>query len=60
VLHAGTVPTTDLTVWDFRVSGLELLATDRPGFWERYGYHTNADHWNESDTAFEPESLEWG
>jgi DMSO/TMAO reductase YedYZ molybdopterin-dependent catalytic subunit len=24
--------------------GLELLADDRPGYWERYGYHMNADY----------------
>ena len=23
------------------------LATDRPGFWERYGYHNDADPWQE-------------
>lgn len=27
--------------------GLELLAHDEPGFWERYGYHNNADYWAE-------------
>jgi molybdopterin-dependent oxidoreductase-like protein protein len=27
--------------------GLELLATDQPGFWERYGYHNDADYWHE-------------
>jgi DMSO/TMAO reductase YedYZ molybdopterin-dependent catalytic subunit len=29
------------------VSGLELLADDQPGFWERYGYHNDADPWSE-------------
>jgi DMSO/TMAO reductase YedYZ molybdopterin-dependent catalytic subunit len=24
--------------------GLELSDEDRPGYWERYGYHMNADH----------------
>jgi DMSO/TMAO reductase YedYZ molybdopterin-dependent catalytic subunit len=24
--------------------GLELLSTDQPGFWERYGYHNDADY----------------
>jgi DMSO/TMAO reductase YedYZ molybdopterin-dependent catalytic subunit len=24
--------------------GLELRATDQPGFWERYGYHNEADY----------------
>src|SRR3712207_3388222 len=27
--------------------GIELLDHDRPGFWERYGYHNNADFWRE-------------
>ena len=26
---------------------IELTATDRPGFWERNGYHNNADPWAE-------------
>jgi DMSO/TMAO reductase YedYZ molybdopterin-dependent catalytic subunit len=31
--------------------GIELMAEDRPGFWERYGYHSNADHWREERFA---------
>src|SRR5579884_1148251 len=27
--------------------GIELSAVDRPGFWERYGYHNDADPWQE-------------
>jgi DMSO/TMAO reductase YedYZ molybdopterin-dependent catalytic subunit len=27
--------------------GLELLDHDDPGFWERYGYHNDADYWRE-------------
>ena len=27
--------------------GLEFLSHDRPGFWERAGYHNNADVWKE-------------
>ncbi len=27
--------------------GLEFLERDAPGFWERYGYHNNADFWKE-------------
>ncbi len=27
--------------------GLELRSTDQPGFWERYGYHNDADPWRE-------------
>ena len=29
------------------VSGLELMAQDKPGFWEQLGYHNNADPWKE-------------
>ncbi|MBI4200016.1 MAG: sulfite oxidase-like oxidoreductase [Chloroflexi bacterium] len=29
------------------VNGLELIAEDRPGFWEQLGYHNNADPWKE-------------
>ena len=29
------------------VSGLELLAEDRPGFWEQWGYHLRGDPWRE-------------
>ena len=32
--------------------GLELRATDRPGFWERYGYHNDADYWKEERYSF--------
>src|SRR5919202_2915775 len=32
--------------------GLELSATDQPGFWERYGYHNDADYWREQRYAF--------
>ena len=32
--------------------GLELVAHDRPGFWERYGYNNNADYWNEERYDF--------
>ncbi len=27
--------------------GLEFLTADSPGFWERYGYHNEADPWRE-------------
>jgi len=27
--------------------GLEFLAADSPGFWERYGYHNDGDPWQE-------------
>jgi len=32
--------------------GLELAAIDQPGFWERYGYHNDADPWKEERYAF--------
>jgi DMSO/TMAO reductase YedYZ molybdopterin-dependent catalytic subunit len=32
--------------------GLELLPTDQPGFWERYGYHNDADYWKEERYGF--------
>jgi DMSO/TMAO reductase YedYZ molybdopterin-dependent catalytic subunit len=32
--------------------GIELSAVDKPGFWERYGYHSNADFWQEQRYGF--------
>jgi DMSO/TMAO reductase YedYZ molybdopterin-dependent catalytic subunit len=32
--------------------GLELLSADQPGFWERYGYHNDADYWQEERYSF--------
>jgi DMSO/TMAO reductase YedYZ molybdopterin-dependent catalytic subunit len=32
--------------------GLELLSADQPGFWERYGYHNDADYWKEQRYSF--------
>ena len=32
--------------------GIELSAVDRPGFWERYGYHNDADPWKEERYGF--------
>jgi len=32
--------------------GIELTAVDRPGFWERYGYHNDADPWQEQRYSF--------
>ena len=32
--------------------GVELLAADQPGFWERYGYHNEADYWKEQRYSF--------
>jgi DMSO/TMAO reductase YedYZ molybdopterin-dependent catalytic subunit len=34
------------------LTGLELLAADRPGFWERYGYNNDADYWKEERYSF--------
>ena len=34
------------------LKGIELLPTDRPGFWERYGYHNDADPWQEQRYSF--------
>jgi DMSO/TMAO reductase YedYZ molybdopterin-dependent catalytic subunit len=31
---------------------LELRSTDQPGFWERYGYHNDADFWKEERYGF--------
>jgi DMSO/TMAO reductase YedYZ molybdopterin-dependent catalytic subunit len=32
--------------------GIELSAVDKPGFWERYGYHNDADPWREERYSF--------
>ena len=32
--------------------GIELSAADKPGFWERYGYHNDADYWKEERYSF--------
>lgn len=32
--------------------GLKLRSTDQPGFWERYGYHNDADPWREERYGF--------
>jgi DMSO/TMAO reductase YedYZ molybdopterin-dependent catalytic subunit len=32
--------------------GIELTAADEPGFWERYGYHNDADPWQEERYSF--------
>jgi DMSO/TMAO reductase YedYZ molybdopterin-dependent catalytic subunit len=32
--------------------GLELTSVDKPGFWERYGYHNDADPWREERYGF--------
>jgi DMSO/TMAO reductase YedYZ molybdopterin-dependent catalytic subunit len=32
--------------------GIELLDRDEPGFWERLGYHNEADYWKEERYGF--------
>jgi DMSO/TMAO reductase YedYZ molybdopterin-dependent catalytic subunit len=32
--------------------GIELTDHDQPGFWERYGYHNDADYWKEERYQF--------
>jgi DMSO/TMAO reductase YedYZ molybdopterin-dependent catalytic subunit len=32
--------------------GIELLSSDQPGFWERYGYHNDADYRREERYSF--------
>jgi DMSO/TMAO reductase YedYZ molybdopterin-dependent catalytic subunit len=34
------------------LGGLELSSVDKPGFWERYGYHNDADPWREERYGF--------
>ena len=34
------------------LNGLEFSAIDKPGFWEGYGYHNDADPWKEERYGF--------
>jgi DMSO/TMAO reductase YedYZ molybdopterin-dependent catalytic subunit len=34
------------------LTGIELSSIDKPGFWERYGYHNDADFWKEQRYGF--------
>jgi len=34
------------------LTGIELSAVDKQGFWERYGYHNDADFWKEERYGF--------
>jgi DMSO/TMAO reductase YedYZ molybdopterin-dependent catalytic subunit len=34
------------------LTGIELSPVDKPGFWERYGYHNDADFWREQRYGF--------
>ncbi len=40
--------------------GIEVLAEDQPGFWERYGYHNEADAWREERFAPEGDEVDDG
>ena len=66
VTHADGEPLTPDHGWPLRLvvpgkyfwksakwlRGIELSATDKPGFWERYGYNNEADPWREERYAF--------
>ena len=66
VTHADGEPLTPEHGWPLRLvvpgkyfwksakwlRAIELRATDAPGFWERYGYHNDADPWKEERYAF--------
>jgi DMSO/TMAO reductase YedYZ molybdopterin-dependent catalytic subunit len=34
------------------LTGIEVSSVDKPGFWERYGYHNDADFWKEERYGF--------
>ncbi len=64
--HADGAPLTPEHGWPLRLvipgkyfwksakwlRGIELTARDRPGFWERYGYHNDADPFREERYGF--------
>ena len=66
VTHADGEPLTRQHGWPMRLvvpgkyfwksakwlRAIELTAEDRPGFWERYGYHNDADPWKEERYSF--------
>jgi DMSO/TMAO reductase YedYZ molybdopterin-dependent catalytic subunit len=66
VTHADGQPLTPEHGWPLRLvvpgkyfwksakwlRAVELRSTDAPGFWERYGYHNDADPWKEQRYAF--------
>ena len=66
VTHADGEPLTPEHGWPLRLvvpgtyfwksakwlRAIELRSTDAPGFWERYGYHNDADPWKEQRYAF--------
>jgi DMSO/TMAO reductase YedYZ molybdopterin-dependent catalytic subunit len=64
--HADGAPLTPEHGWPLRLivpgkyfwksakwlRAIELRPTDAPGFWERYGYHNDADPWQEQRYGF--------
>ena len=66
VTHADGEPLTPEHGWPLRLvvpgvyfwksakwlRAIELRPTDQPGFWERYGYHNDADPWKEQRYSF--------
>jgi DMSO/TMAO reductase YedYZ molybdopterin-dependent catalytic subunit len=66
VTHADGEPLTPEHGWPLRLvipgkyfwksakwlRAIELSATDKPGFWERYGYHNDADPFKEERYSF--------
>ena len=66
VTHADGEPLTPDHGWPLRLvipgkyfwksakwlRGIELSASDKPGFWERYGYHNDADPFREQRYSF--------
>ncbi len=64
--HADGVPLSEEHGWPLRLvipgkyfwksakwlRGIELLDHDQPGFWERYGYHNDADPFAEQRYGF--------
>ena len=64
--HADGAPLTPEHGWPLRLvipgkyfwksakwlRGIELTSNDRPGFWERYGYHNDADPFEEERYGF--------
>lgn len=55
VIGAAPGRLTDRTAYLWKggkwLRGLEITAEDRPGFWERAGYHNDADPWREQRFA---------
>jgi DMSO/TMAO reductase YedYZ molybdopterin-dependent catalytic subunit len=54
VTHADGEPLPGKYFWKSAkwLRGIELSSIDKPGFWERYGYHNDADPWAEQRYGF--------